>query len=103
MDIDLPTARLSFRVHFIGIHGSEGEPTVRILLVESTKAQPVYEGFGSFLQCKCWIAQLSGYSILGNQLVSVWKSLELKRLATIKEIWTSLSDLDYVGFQRVDR
>jgi hypothetical protein len=73
-----------------------------MLLVETSRAQPVYEGFGSWTQCQCWIAQLSGYIILMDQLAAVQKSLDQKRLATIQQIWTSLHDLDSVGFRRVD-
>jgi hypothetical protein len=102
MDSALTDARLSFRVHFIRMHGPENDPRVRMLLVESTKAQPVYEGSGSWLQCKCWIGQLSGYVILRDQLAAVQKDLDLRRLATIKQIWTSEHELDSAGFRRVD-
>jgi hypothetical protein len=84
------------------MHGLESDPTVRVLLVESTGALVIYEGFGSWLQCKRWIAQLSGYVTLRDQLAAVQKRLELKQLATIKEIWTSLHELESVGFHRVD-
>ena len=95
-------ALLSFRVHFIRMRGPDDNPTVRMLLVETTEAQTVYEGFGYWLQCKGWVAQLSGYDISRDQLATVQRSLNLKRLATIQEIWTSLHDLDSVGFRRVD-
>jgi hypothetical protein len=52
MNDALPTNRLSFRVHFIRIIGPEPDPTVRVLLVETSKAQTIYEGFGTWSQCR---------------------------------------------------
>jgi len=39
----------------------------------------------------------------GDQLAAVERRLEMKRLATIKEVQISLHDLESVGFHRVDR
>ena len=96
----LSTIRHSFRMHFIRMHGPEIDPTVRVLLVETTNAEAVYEGFGSWPQCKLWIMQISEFAISGNQLAAIHKRLDLKRLATIQEVRASLFDIDSIGLQR---
>ncbi len=96
------TIRQSFRMHFIRMHGPESDPTVRVLLVETTKAGAVFEGFGSWSQCKLWILQISEFAVSGRQLVAIHKLLELKRLATIQEVLASPFDLDSLGLQRTD-
>jgi hypothetical protein len=73
-----------------------------MLLVETSKAQTIYEKFGFWLECKGWVVQLSGYVVSRDQLASVQKCLDLGRLATIKEILASMDDLDSMGFRRVD-
>jgi len=102
MNDALPTNRLSFRVHFMRIIGPEPDPTVRVLLVETSKAQTIYEGFGTWSQCRRWVTQISECAIFGDQLAVVEKRLELKRLATIEEIEVSLGRLESAGFRRAD-
>jgi len=102
MNDALPTDRLSFRVHFMRIKGPESDPTVRVLLVETTKAQAVYEGSGTWSECRRWVTQISECAIFGDQFVAVEKRLELNRLATIEEMQVSLYDLESVGFHRAD-
>jgi len=89
-------------MHFIRMHGPESDPTVRVLLVETTRARAVFEGFGSWSQCKLWVMQISEFAISANQLAAIHKRLELKRLATINEVRASLRDLDSVGLRRAD-
>jgi len=96
------TNRLTFRVHFVRINGPESDPTVRVLLVETTKARTIYEGFGTWLQCRRWVTRISECAILGDQFATVEKRLELNRLATIEEIQVSPHDLESVGFHRAD-
>ena len=94
--------RLSFRAYFIRLLGPESEPTVRVLLVESTAAQAIYEVSGSWPQCKRWITLISECPILADQLAAIHTRLELKRLAAIQEMRASLRDLNAAGFRRVD-
>jgi hypothetical protein len=102
MNDALQTNRLSFRVHFMRINGTERDPTVRVLLVETSKALTIYEGFGTWSQCRRWVTQVSECAILGDQLAAVEKRLELKRLATIEGIEVSLGRLESCGFWRAD-
>jgi hypothetical protein len=98
MDEALSTIERPFRVHFIRIQGPEIRPKVLMLFVESTRAEVVYQGLGSWSQCKRWVARISACSIAGDQLAVIEKRLKLKRLATIDEVRASLSDLDSAGF-----
>jgi hypothetical protein len=84
------------------MNGPESDPVVRVLLVETTKARPIYERFGTWLQCKRWIVQISEYVIVGDQFAAIEKRLEMKRLATIKEVQVSLAQLESAGFHCVD-
>jgi len=96
----LPHFRLSFRVHFIRMSGHEMDPTVRVILVETTESKTIYEGFGTWRQCKGWIVRVSGCVILADQFAAVHKCLKLNRLATIHEVQASVDDLESVGFRR---
>jgi hypothetical protein len=94
--------KLPFRIHLIGIHGRKGRLTVRVLLVEITSAQAVYEGFGSWSKCSRWINQLSSIGISKGELTVVRKLLDQKKLATIKEVRASRHDLEALGLHRAD-
>jgi hypothetical protein len=85
------------------MNGSESDPTVRVILVQTTGTQTTYEKLGTWSQCRRWITQISECAIFGDQLAAVERRLEMKRLATIKEVQISLHDLESVGFHRVDR
>lgn len=100
--INFPTIRHSFRVHFIRTDGRESDPTVRVLLIETSAGQTIYEGFGTWSQCRRWVAQISECAILGDQLAAIQKRLEMKSLATIEEIQVSLNALESAGFRRAD-
>jgi hypothetical protein len=89
----LQTNRISFRVHFMRINGPERDPTVRILLVETINAQAIYEGFGTWSQCRRRVTQISECVIFGDQLHAVEKRLEMMRLATIEDVEVSLGRL----------
>jgi hypothetical protein len=102
MSDGLQTDRLSFRVHFMRIKGPESDPTVRVLLVETIKARTIYEGFGTWLQCRRWVTRISECAILGDQFATVEKRLELNRWAMIEGLWASPYDLESVGFHRAD-
>jgi hypothetical protein len=102
MNNALQNTRQSFCVLFIRMHGPEIDPTVRVLLIETSRANTVYEGFGSWSQCERWVAKISGREIPRDQLSLVQKRLELKHLATIEELQASLVDLDSVGLSRAD-
>ena len=103
MDSALPDALLSFRAYFIRIHGPEIDPTVRVLLVETTQAQPIYGGFGSLSQCERWIVQLTGWIIPKDVLSVLRKRIEQKRMATIKGVQASRREIESIGLQRLDR
>ncbi len=98
----LPTIRQTFHLLFITMHGPESDPTVRVLLVEATGAQAVYEGFGSWSECERWVIQISGSAVPGDQLAAVRKRLGEKRSATIREVLASLDDLDSIGLHRAN-
>lgn len=100
MDNDPPDAQLSFCVYFIPLHGPESNLTVRVLLVENAKAQTIYEGFGSWSQCECWIGQLTNWIIPRDVLADLRKRLEQKRLATIDKVLVSAHDIESTGLQR---
>jgi hypothetical protein len=102
MDKALPDARLSFHAYFIRLHGPESGPTIRVLLVETSKARSIYEGFGSWPQCELWIGQLTGWIIPRKVLAVLRKRLEQKQLATINVVRASVEDIKSVGFSRVD-
>jgi hypothetical protein len=100
--INDPATRLSFRVHFIRMDGPERDPPIRVLLVETYAGQTIYEGFGTWSQCSQWVVQFSECSILGDQLAAIRKRVEMKRLATIKEVQVSLGTLGSMGFRRAN-
>jgi hypothetical protein len=102
MNNTLPLVTLSFRAYFMRIHGPAINPTVRVLLVEATGAQIIYERSGSWSQCERWMAKLTNCVIAREDLAVVRKRLEQKRLASINEVRTSQHDLDSVGFRRAD-
>ena len=85
------------------MNGPESDPTVRVILVQTIGAQTTYEGFGTWSQCRGWIAQISECAIFGDEFAAVERLLEMKRLATIEEVQVSLRDLESVGFHRADR
>jgi len=93
---------LSFRAHFIRIHGPEEDPTIRVLLVELGGEKKVYEAVGIWSQCRRWITQMSECAIVGNHFAAIEKRLKVKRLATIKEVQVSIYDLESIGFLRAD-
>lgn len=97
----LPHFRLSFRAHFIRMNAHHWDLTVRVILVETTESKTIYERFGTWRQCKVWIAQVSGYVILADQFAAAQRSLKMNRLATIHEVQASVDDLELIGFQRV--
>ena len=101
-DQHLRLLKLSFRIHLIRIHGRKNSLTVRVMLVETTSAQAVYEGFGSWSKCRRWINQLSSIGISRYELAAVRKLLDQKRLATIKEVQASLYDIEALGLHRAD-
>ena len=103
MDSALPDARVSFRVYFIRVNGPESDPMVRMLLVETSKAQSIYEGFGSLSQCERWIVQLTGWIIPKDVLSVLRKRIEQKRMATIKGVQVSRREIESIGLQRSDR
>ena len=102
MNEALPNIRLSFRARFIRMNAHERDPTVRVILVERTESKTIYEAFGTWRQCKRWIARVSGCVILADQFVAVQKCIELNRLATIHEVQASMDDLESVGFRRAN-
>jgi hypothetical protein len=102
MDDVLPDTRLSFRAYFIRLHGPESGPTIRVLLVETSKVRSIYEGFGSWPQCERWIGQLTGWIIQRDVLADLRKRLEQKQLATINVVRTSVDIIESVGLSRVD-
>jgi hypothetical protein len=102
MSTATPVVRQSFRVHVMRLHGPEQELTVRILIVETLHGHPIYEGYGSWPQCEHWMAQLSGWLIRRDELIQVRKRVEQDRMATIKQIKTSLCEMESLGLLRVD-
>ena len=101
-DQPLHLRKLPFRIHLIRVPGRKGSVTVRVLLVETTSAQAVYEGFVSWSKCRRWINQLSSIRISRYELAVIQKLLDRKRLATIKEVEASLYDLEALGLHRAD-
>jgi hypothetical protein len=91
-----------FRVHVMRMYEPEQELSVRVLIVETSHAQPVYERCGTWSQCEIWIAELSGWFISKDELIKVRKRVEQKRMATIKQIRTSFHKMESIGFCRVD-
>jgi hypothetical protein len=85
------------------MNGPGSELTVRVILVERMGIGCVYEGFGTWRQCKGWIVRVSGCVILADQFAAAYKCLRLNRLATIHEVQASVDDLESVGFRRVGR
>jgi hypothetical protein len=102
MDDALPDARIAFRAYLIRLHGPESGPTIRVLLVEASKARSIYEGFGSWPQCERWIGQLTGWITPRDVLADLHKRLEQKQLATINVVRTSVQDIESAGLSRVD-
>ncbi len=99
----LPVDTLQFRVHLIRVHGRPRTPSLRVILVETTSAQAVYEGFGSWSKCMRWIGELSSIGIRGDELALVRKLLDQERLVTMKdEVRASLDTLELLGLHRVD-
>jgi hypothetical protein len=94
--------KLPFRIHLIRIYERKSALTVRVMLVETTSAQPVYEGFGSWSKCRRWINQLSSVRVSRGELAVVRKLLDQRRLATILEVRASPYDLESLGLHRVD-
>jgi len=92
-----------FRVHLIRLHGHQSSPTLRVILVEATSAQAVYEGFGPWPECMRWIGELTSCGISGDELVLVQQLLDQKRLVTMKdEVRASLDALESLGLHRAD-
>jgi hypothetical protein len=99
----LPDGTLPFRVHLIRIPGRKSSPTLRLLLVEATSGQAVYEGFGSWSKCMRWIVQLSIIGIPRDELAAVRKRLDRNRLVTMNDqVWASLVELESLGLHRAD-
>jgi hypothetical protein len=99
----LPVIKLPFRVHLIRMHGRKSRPTLRVLLVEATSAQAVYEGFGSWSKCTRWINQLSSIGISRDELTLARKLLDQNRLVTVKdEVQASPDELNSLGLHRAD-
>jgi hypothetical protein len=94
--------KLPFRVHFMLVHGPGSSPTVRMLLVEITRGQIIYEGLGAWPQFSRWIAQLLEIGIPAPELAAARKLLRRKRLATIKEVQVSLPDIELLGLSRAN-
>jgi len=103
MDSALSDARLSFRVYFIRMNGPESDPMVRMLLVETSVAQPIYEGFGSLSQCEQWIVQLTSWIIPRDVLSVLRKRLKQRQMATIKGVRASLREIELIGLHRSDQ
>jgi hypothetical protein len=103
MDSALLDAQLSFRAYFIRLHGPEIDPTVRVLFVETSKSQPIYEGFGSLSQCELWVGQLTYWIIPKDVLSILRKRIEQKRMATINGFKISRREIESIGLQRLDR
>jgi hypothetical protein len=97
MDSALSDARLSLRVYFISMNGPESDPLVRMLLVETSKAQSIYEGFGSLSQCKQWFVQLTGWIIPRDVLSVLRKRLKQRQMATIKGVRVSRREIESIG------
>ena len=99
----LPMMKLPFRVHLIRMYGRKSNPTLRVLLVEVTSAQAVYEGFGSWAKCTRWIHRLSEAGISRGELALIRKLLDQNRLVTTKdEVRASPDELMSLGLHRAD-
>jgi hypothetical protein len=98
-----PRSGRSFRVHFIAMHGPENDLTVRVLFVECTRAQIIFEGFGAWPQCESWVNQFSGWSIDRDVLTFVQRRLKQKKMATIERVMVSVVDIEAIGLRRANR
>jgi len=87
---------------FIPVHRRKKYPTIRVLLVEVTQAQFIFEGFVLWSKCRLWINRLSSPRATGDELTGVRKLLDTRQLVTIKEVQATLRELDLLGLQRVD-
>lgn len=96
-------AKLRFRLHLIRMHGSDRRLAVRVLLVETSSAESVYEGLGSWTKCMGWITRLSTIRVSREELAVVRKRLDQKRLATIEEVVASPREIESLGLRRADR
>jgi hypothetical protein len=99
LDLGLHDTPLSFRAYFIRIYGPEIDPIVRMLLVETSVAQPIYEGFGSLPECERWIVQLTGWIIPKDVMSDLRKRIEQKRMATINGVQVSRREIESIGLQ----
>ncbi len=76
---------------------------LRFILIETTRAQAVYEGLGSWSKCMRWIIQLSEVGYHRDKLNSIETLLNKQQsAATAGHICVSLTELEALGFQRVD-
>jgi hypothetical protein len=82
------------------MNAQDRDPTVRVILVETTELRTIYESFGTWRECKRWITLVSGCVIHPDQFAAAQKRLKLNRLATINEVEASVNDLELVGFRR---
>jgi len=94
--------KLSFRAHLIRVHGRKRDTTVRVLLIETTNIEAIYEGFASLSKCMRWISRLSAVKVSKEESLAVIKLLERKKLATVHDVRASPQDLEMLGLHRAD-
>ena len=94
--------KLSFRAHIIRVHGRKRDTTVRVLLVETTNIEAIYEGFAPLSKCMRWMNRLSSVKVPKEESIALIKLLERKKLATIHNVHATPQDLELLGLYRAD-
>ena len=99
----VPKVQATFSIHLIAISGAKRRPKVRMLFVEASGADVVYEGQGSWSQCMRWIQRLTIMNASKPDLVAAKKDFSRSHFATLSEVRVPFLELESMGLQRVDK
>lgn len=100
---------MTYRAHFIWMSDSQGDPTVRILLVATGGIKAVYEGLGPWSYYSNWIRNLLNIEETNCEISPEKSRKPFKRLPTRNRFTTfqglriPACELALHDFHRVDR
>ena len=96
-------AEVVVRIHLIWMAGPRRDPKVRVLLVEASGAQAVYERVDSWFACSQWLDQVLGAGALDDELAVAKEAFLRDQYATVKDVRVLAHTLESGAFHRVDK
>ena len=92
----------SFSIHVISMNKIKHDVEIRVLWVSDAGDQAVYEGISCWSLCRQWMSHLSCICDNDYDHKSVVKHFEKCKVAAIRNVKTSPTYIESLGFTRAD-